>query len=382
MLNAKTQESFDFVRFRQQLHRNPELSALEINTNALIIKQLREFGFEKIYTGFSMYSILVEIDGKNAGPTVLFRCDMDALPIQEENDFEYRSSIPNVSHKCGHDGHSTIMLRFAEKLVQNPPAKGKVLLFFQSAEEIGAGAKAALESGFLDQFKIDYAFALHNIPGFELGKVLVKKGLFTPCVESGVFNLKGKTSHAAEPQKSINPALAIAEIINYFESIVEFDKNHTDYFIASPIHIEMGEKAYGTTAGNASIGYTFRTWKNDDFDYKKAQIIEKVNAIALKYQLELNINWLESFSANFNDEMAYEIIKKSAQKENFELIELEKPFEFGEDFGLFTKKYKGAMFGLGAGINLAPLHSATYDFPDELIEIGAAVFMNIVAEIA
>jgi amidohydrolase len=273
------------------------------------------------------------------------------------------------------------MFRFAQKLMEIPLKKGKILLFFQSAEEIGAGAKAAIESGIFKQFPIDYAFAFHNFPGFPMGEIIVKKGLFTPCVESGIFELIGKTSHAAEPSKGINPALAIAEIIQYFDSLNNPDKTSTNFFVATPIHIEMGEKAYGTSAGKATIGYTFRNWENEKFDAMKAKIIQKVDEVSNKYKLEFSANWIESFNANNNNATAYNEVKIAAKTQKFDLLDLEKPFEFGEDFGLFTKKYKGAMFGIGSGINQAPLHSSKFDFPDELLEIGSSMFYQMSKQI-
>lgn len=369
------------LEFRHHIHANPELSTLEKNTSEFIVSELRKIGISKIHHGFSMYSVLVEIDGTEVGPTILFRCELDALPIQEENNFAYHSTIDGISHKCGHDGHAASMFRFAQKLIESPLKKGKILLFFQSAEEIGAGAKAAIESGIFTQFNIDFVFAYHNFPGFPMGAIMVKEGLFTPCVESGVFELKGKTSHAAEPLKGINPALAIAEIIVYLNSLNKQDKATDNFFVATPIHIEMGEKAYGTSAGKATIGYTFRTWKNERFDAMKLQIENKVAEITKKHQLELTSNWIETFNANENSTEAYKQIKNAAKASNFEIIELEKPFEFGEDFGLFTKKYKGAMFGIGSGINQAPLHNSTFDFPDELIDIASSMFYQIAMQV-
>lgn len=370
------------TEFRQHIHANPELSAVEKNTSEYIVSELTKLGIKKIYQGFSMYSILVEIDGNEAGPTILFRCELDALPIQEQNDLAYRSTKKSISHKCGHDGHAATMFRFAQKLIEKPLKKGKTLLFFQSAEETGAGAKAAIESGIFNQFEIDYAFAYHNFPSFPMGEIIAKNGLFTPCVESGVFELIGQTSHAAEPLKGLNPALAIAEILQYFDSLNNPDKASSDFFVATPIHVEMGEKAYGTSAGKATIGYTFRTWENEKFDAIKDKIIQKVGDVSKKYKLEFSSKWLETFNANNNNETAYTEMKIAAKKQKFEILDLEKPFEFGEDFGLFTKKYKGAMFGIGSGINQPPLHSPTFDFPDELLEIGSAMFYQIAEQIS
>lgn len=367
----------NIIDFRKYIHANPELSGFEKNTSEYVINTLKKLGITSIHQGFSMHSFIAEINGKEAGSTILFRCELDALPIQEENDLPYRSIHEGISHKCGHDGHMATMLRFAQKLIENPILKGKILLFFQSAEETGAGARGAIESEIFDQFAIDYAFALHNMPSFPMGSILAKEHLFTPCVESGIFELIGRTSHASEPQKGVNPALAIAEMIQYFDTLIDTDKLSESYFLSTPIHIDMGEKAYGTSAGRATVSYTFRTWENDKFDIMKDQIVHNITQIAQKYELGLTTKWVETFNANTNHPEAYQQIKKAATLLNLDIIDLENPFEIGEDFGLFTKKYKGAMFGIGSGINQPPLHNAEFDFPDELIEIGSDMFYQI-----
>lgn len=367
----------NFINFRKHLHANPELSGFEKKTSEYVIDELKKLGLTTIHQGFSMYSFVAEINGKELGSTLLFRCELDALPIQEISNLPHCSIHEGISHKCGHDGHIAIMLKFAQKLIGNPILRGKILLFFQSAEETGAGAKGAIGSGFFNQFSIDYAFALHNMPGFPMSAILAKENQFTPCVESCVFELFGKTSHASEPQKGINPALAIAEMIHYFDSLIDTDKSSESYFLCTPIHVDMGEKAYGTSAGKAVVGYTFRTWENNKFDNMKVKIEQNVFQIAQKYKLSLITNWVETFNANNNHPEAYQHIKKAASSLNLNIIELEKPFEIGEDFGLFTKKYKGAMFGLGSGINQPPLHNADFDFPDELIDVGSLMFSQI-----
>lgn len=363
---------------RHQLHAHPELSGQEAWTSAFIVEQLRKIGVSKIHTGFSQHSILAEIDGQNEDKTLLFRCELDALPIQEVNTFDHRSTINGVSHKCGHDGHSATMLAFAQKLLQNPLKNGKILLFFQSAEETGAGAKAAIESGIFKQFSIDYAFAYHNLPSFPLGAVLCKTGIFTPSVESFCVTFSGKNCHASQPANGINPANAIADFIQFMYTFHQPDKAQIDYFVVTPIHINMGEKAYGTSAGHAEVGYTIRTWDSRVLEQHKQLIKEKIAEICQKERLSFNITWFEAFNANNNHPLAFEHIKKATADKGLAFMEIKQPFDFGEDFGLFTDTYKGAMFGIGSGKNCPALHTVDYDFPDDLIEIGSDVFMGLV----
>ncbi len=365
------------IHLRHQLHAHPELSGQEAWTSAFVVEQLQKMGVKKIHTGFAQHSVLAEIDGKKAGKTLLFRCELDALPIQEANDFAYRSTKTGVSHKCGHDGHNATLLAFAQKLMQQPPESGKILLFFQSAEETGEGAKAAIESGIFEQFSIDFAYAYHNIPSRPLGAILCKQHIFTPSVESFCVTLEGKNCHASEPANGINPANAVAQIIQFMASFHQADKAHADYFVVTPIHIQMGKKDYGISAGYAEVGYTIRTMESRVLEQYKQKIEKKIEEICQKEQLAPHISWFQSFKANNNDTAAFEQIRLSAAQNGFPFIEMTQPFDFGEDFGLFTDTYKGAMFGIGSGENCPALHTVDYDFPDVLIEIGSALFMGL-----
>ncbi|MBL7817072.1 MAG: amidohydrolase [Saprospiraceae bacterium] len=369
------------IQLRHQIHAHPELSGQESWTSAFIVEQLKKLGVTKIHTGFSQYSIVAEIDGQKAGKTLLFRCEIDALPIQETNTFAHRSTITGISHKCGHDGHTATMLAFAEKLIQYPLSNGKVLLLFQSAEETGAGAKAAIESGFFKQFSIDYAFAYHNLPSFPLGSVLCKEGIFTPSVESFCVELLGKPCHASQPANGINPADTVAQFIQFMAQFHQPDKAKADYFVVTLIHVHMGEKAYGTSASHAEIGYTIRTWESSILEHYKEKITAFIEEICQKERLEHHISWFESFKSNNNHPNAFANIKAVSAKKDIAFIEIEQPFDFGEDFGLFTDTYKGAMFGIGSGEDCPALHTIDYDFPDELIEIGSDVFMELVHEL-
>jgi amidohydrolase len=362
---------------RHQLHAHPELSGQESWTAAFIVTQLQQMGITKIYTQFAQHSVLAEIEGQNKGKTILFRCELDALPIQEVNLFEYRSVKSGVSHKCGHDGHCATMLAFAQKLMDQPITQGKILLFFQSAEEIGAGARIAIESKIFDAFSIDFVFAYHNLPSFPLGSVICKKGVFTPSVESFSVKFMGKSCHASVPEYGVCPATAIAALIQNMNQWHQPDKTKPHYFVATPIHIQMGERAYGTMAGFGEVGYTIRTWESRILYLYKQQIIQTIHTICTKEGLTFEISWFESFQSNTNDVAAFEQIKLASIHNQLSFIEIAQPLDFGEDFGLFTNIYKGAMFGLGSGENCPALHSSDYDFPDELIDIGGNLFYAI-----
>lgn len=367
-----------FYQIRRELHQHPELSGHEARTARFVEDKLQAFHPTKVIRHVGGHGLLVEYFFSEDGPTVLFRADMDAVAVQEPDDIPHHSQTPGVAHKCGHDGHTTILLRFARMLSERPLPKGRVLLLFQPAEENGSGSKAVLDTKVLDYYKIDKAFALHNIPAYPASAVLCKEDSFTCAVVSVSITLTGKTSHAAEPQKGISPIPATLNIVDELLRWNNTDIQSDDYFLSTIVEIHVGEEAYGVSAGNSVIRATLRA-KTDKLLHQHAQQLKELVATECKRtpDLQHEMEWLEPFSANENDPQSVGMIKNAALRNNLPYIELQTPFSWGEDFGLFTQQYKGAIFGLGSGENCAPLHSPQYDFPDEVIETGATLFYTI-----
>ena len=367
-----------FYQIRRELHQHPELSGHEARTARFVEDKLQAFHPTKVIRHVGGHGLLVEYFFSEDGPTVLFRADMDAVAVQEPDDIPHHSQTPGVAHKCGHDGHTTILLRFARMLSERPLPKGRVLLLFQPAEENGSGSKAVLDTKVLDYYKIDKAFALHNIPGYPASAVLCKEDSFTCAVVSVSITLTGKTSHAAEPQKGISPIPATLNIVDELLRWNNTDIQSDDYFLSTIVEIHVGEEAYGVSAGNSVIRATLRA-KTDKLLHQHAQQLKELVATECKRtpDLQHEMECLEPFSANENDPQSVGMIKNAALRNNLPYIELQTPFSWGEDFGLFMQQYKGAIFGLGSGENCAPLHSPQYDFPDEVIETGATLTRSL-----
>lgn len=252
----------ELKQLRRELHQYPEVSGNEINTAIRIQNFLNKYSPTQILTNVGGTGILAIYEGKESGKTIVFRCELDALPIQEINTFNHKSVTENVSHKCGHDGHMAILCGFAKFLSENPLQKGKVVLLFQPAEENGKGAKAIYETKILEKIQPDYVYALHNLPGYPLHQLVVKNNTFTCAVNSIIIKLLGKTSHAGEPEKGHNPAMAISEIIKAFSEINQTDIYRENYCLITPVHITMGEKAYGISAGYGELDFTVRSDQN------------------------------------------------------------------------------------------------------------------------
>ncbi len=266
-------------------------------------------------------------------------------------------------------------------LSKTPLSSGKITLLFQPAEETGAGARAMLADKRLKDFKFDYAFALHNLPGFPLHEIVVKENSFTPAVTSLIIELEGAPAHAAEPEKGTNPSLAIAAILQDVLALQNNDVSSNSLFVITPVYINAGEKAYGISASKGEIHFTMRCWQQKMLEEYKAKIEEIASDIAENEQLKIHCRYVESFAANENNSAAVNLVRKAAIEKNLNLTELEFGMKWGEDFGLFTQKYAGAMFGIGSGVNCKALHNDNYDFPDEIIESAIKIFECIAEEL-
>lgn len=360
---------------RQYLHAHPELSAKELKTHHYLLDKLSSLSTDGIVSIET--AIIVIFNGKEAGKNVLLRGDFDALPIEETNEFSHRSMVKGVSHKCGHDGHATIQLGLARHYANNRPEKGNVYLLFQPGEEIGWGAKVVVDSGELEKLNIDHVFAMHNLPGFPMHEVLCKAGSFSSSVVTLVAYFKGYTAHAAEPWNGRNPAKAMSEYMLKALTYNKEDKANKQYVTVTPAHMEMGEVAYGTSAGEGSVHITIRADSNERMADVIKEIKEHASVIASSEELSVRFEELEPFEANQNDEFAVEHIRKAAQQVGLEYQELDVPFRWGEDFGLITTLYPGAMFGIGSGEDCKPLHHPAYDYPDEITPTTIKMFVAI-----
>lgn len=365
---------------RQTLHAHPEVSEHEFETQKRILSFLEDETNAKC-TKVGKTGVLATYASQEPGPTVMIRGDIDALPITEINDFEHKSTVEGVSHKCGHDGHTTILLGLAKVLSDVPISKGKVLLLFQPAEENGMGAQAVLDDPSFSTENIDFVFALHNLPGYAKHEIVVKEQEFTGNVKSIILKLTGKTAHAAEPEQGINPGKAISEILEFAETITHNKPEEANFFLMTAVYATLGDLAYGISAGYGETHFTIRSWDTELMAKQSEKIVAFMNETCSKHNLVADISWTQVFHANVNHPEAVTFIRKAANKHNFKLIEREYPFRWGEDFGLFTQKYKGAMFGLGAGKLTPALHNPDYDYPDEITPTGIQLFHQIIQEI-
>jgi amidohydrolase len=350
-------------------------------TSKAIIDFIAPTNPSEIVGGLGGHGVAFIYNGSSAGPTVLLRADMDALPIQESNSFSHKSTVKGIAHLCGHDGHSAILAGVAHSLNQVSISKGRLVLLFQPAEETGQGAAAVIANPKFKHIKPDYTFALHNLPGFKKGSIFLRNSTFASASTGLIANIKGLSSHAAHPEDGNNPDRALAKMILGLNHIADKKEAFHDFTLLTVIHAKLGEIAFGTTPGNATLMATLRTYLDKDMSTLKQMVEDHISTTCKEHNLQHSIKYVEEFPATINSNECVDIIKTAAAELGLNHQFLKNPFRWSEDFGHFTQISKAALFGIGSGINHPQLHNEDYDFPDEIISPSVNVFTQIIEKL-
>ena len=366
------------IELRHILHAHPELSGEESLTNKIINEWVKQTQPDLLIEKIGGYGLAAVYQGKEPGKRVLIRGDIDALHIPEPNKMSYRSQNPGVSHKCGHDGHTTILCGLAQWLGEQRPDQGEVVLLFQPAEETGQGAKAILEDPLFEKIRPDVAYGLHNLPGYEKGKVMVRQG----CFAAASFGLKlcfdGRTAHASQPETGHSPSELLALLIHHLEKKREQLKDVKPLTTFVITHAILGEETFGVAPGHAEIWLTLRSYDNHNLEVMATQIIEMCRAKAKDYLFEFSFSEHEAFAATNSDSNCVKTIEQAAKNLELELGHLDEPFRWSEDFGRFGSICPIGFFGIGSGLEQPALHNPEFDFPDDILEVGMGMFWEII----
>lgn len=369
-------------QLRHSLHQAPELSGTETHTAATVAAVLSTYGPDELYTEIAGCGVLARFAGSRPGPRVMLRCELDAVPIQETNEFEYRSMHDGVSHKCGHDGHMAILLETARRLCEQRPESGEVMLLFQPAEETGVGAAAVRNDPVFQEFQPDYVFALHNIPGYALGTVVVREHAMCCASRGLIICMEGQTAHAAEPECGVSPTTTVVELIDFFQEIqARYAKPGDEVVLLTLVGASIGNRTFGNTPKHAEIFVTLRSEDNATLDSIDEEVRARARELCEQRGIACRFEVDDSFPATRNAPEAVEFIRQACKINAVECIEPPQPIRWSEDFGHFTELATGALFALGAGEDHANLHESHYDFPDELIDRGADMFLAIIEQV-
>ena len=371
----------ELTSFRRELHRKPELSGEEAETAKTISGALTELAPDHLLSGLGGHGVAAVYDSGRDGPTVLFRAELDALPIEEASGAEWSSEISGKAHLCGHDGHMTMLLALARLLSRKRPQAGRCVLMFQPAEEDGSGARAVVADPKFGTIRPDWAFAIHNEPGLPFGYVGIRPGLIN-CASRGLaISLKGRTSHAAEPELASSPVAALPEMLSALVDLGGGGELDDTFRLSTITHINVGEATFGITPGDARIFVTLRASRDEAVTELQHTAETLISRLSDEHGLTCDFEFHDDFAASMNDPEAVIVACRAMQDLGIPFGEKGVPMRASEDFGAFGWGAKAAMLCLGPGEQHVALHQPEYDFPDDLIPVGARIFERILRDL-
>jgi amidohydrolase len=379
MIERIAQMHDDLTNWRRDIHAHPELGFEEQRTSDLVAAKLAEFGCE-VHRGIGKTGIVGMLRAGNSPRSVGLRADMDALPIQEANDFDYRSRHDGRMHACGHDGHTTMLLGAARYLAETRNFDGTVNFIFQPAEEGLGGAKAMVNEGLFDRFPCDAVFGMHNAPGLAVGKFTIRTG---PMMAGGAFfdiTVLGRGAHGARPEAGVDPVVAASHIAAALQTIVSRNLRPVDAAVVSVTRFHAGE-AYNVIPENAVIGGTVRAFENETFSLIEDKMRRIANGVASGFGAAAELDFRNLFPPLINDageaafiaEAAAEIVGAGNVERNAGLVMA------SEDFSQMLNQRPGAYIRIGNGdaAGTCQVHNPGYDFNDAALPIGASLFARV-----
>ena len=375
----------DFVpemnEWRHYIHENPEIAYEEHNTSDFIAAKLTEFNIE-VQRGLGGTGIVGVIHGKDNGASkksLGIRADIDALPMTEKTNLSYSSKNDGKMHACGHDGHTTMLLGAAKYLAETKNFLGTVYCIFQPAEEGGnAGAKSMIKDGLFSKFNIDSVWGIHNWPGVPVGQAVIHEGFAMAGGDIIVITIEGKGGHAAQPQFSNDPMVSAGLTITALQSCISRQLNPFDQSVLSLTKIEGGS-AFNVIPDKVTIGGTLRSTNTDTRNDMLEKIKHAAQGACSVNNCSVNIEIRPGYPSTINDKKSA-IFASSVFENSFGMNSLnkeEKPTMTSEDFSYMLQEKPGAYIWLGAGEKSEKLHSAHYDFNDELLPIGAEYWASL-----
>lgn len=370
----------DVIKNRRAIHRYPELALQEYKTSELIIKKLKKLGLE-VEANVDKTGVVALLRGDIPGKTVALRADMDALPILEETDYEFKSVNKDIMHACGHDAHVAGLLGAAEILSHlTQYIKGNVKFIFQPSEESNlGGAKVMIEAGVLENPKVAAVIGLHVDPSFLAGEIGYREGAFFATGGGFEIKIKGRGGHGAEPHKSIDAILIAVEIIQAFQTISSSRLDPMEPFVLTVGTIAGGSKA-NIIADTVTFGGTFRCFKSEIASKALEQMERIVENITKAYFASYEFEHEIGGAPLYNDPYVTKIAKKSAVEivsEN-NVRHVSKVL-LGEDFAYYSHLVPSTFLMLGVGYKNKenyPLHHPKFHLDEKALRIGAALLAN------
>ncbi|MBT6141780.1 MAG: amidohydrolase [Gammaproteobacteria bacterium] len=375
----------DMVTWRHHIHKHPELSFKEDLTSDYIAAVLEANDIE-MHRGLAVTGIVATIHGKKEGRVIGLRADMDALPIQEKNDFSHKSVHDGKMHACGHDGHSTMLLGAAVHLKENNNFSGTVHFIFQPAEEGGGGGRVMVEEGIFEKFPCEAVYGMHNWPGMAEGQFAVHDTAVMAANETLKISIKGKGGHAAMPDQCVDPVVIGAQIITALQSVVSRNVAPLDSAVVSITMLDAGFVS-NVIPNDMNLTGSLRYFSTNVGNEVKAKIKKIVEGISHSMGATATFSSTPNYPATVNTPKHAELCANAAAEVvgSSNVLRNEKPSMGSEDFSFLLNASEGAYIWIGNG--LVPedgpeggcmLHNTEYDFNDEILPLGSSYWVQLV----
>ena len=366
--------------WRHHLHAYPEYAFEEVKTSEYVANILVGMGLE-VHKGIGKTGVVAILKNGDSKKSIALRADMDCIILNEVNDLPYRSKNEGRMHACGHDGHTATLLGAARLLSERRNFNGTVVFVFQPAEEPGKGAPAMIADGLFERFPVDEIYGLHNSPIHPEGTFHTRAGGFMASEDNFVIQIKGKGGHAASPHLVIDPLVIAAEIILALQTIVSrnVDPLHQAVISCTELHTDGARNAIPS---NVTIKGDTRSNTPEIQKIIETRMKSVVENICKMHGAECQFQYTYEFTPTVNWEScvkaAVEAAKLVAGEENVNGNCM--AIMVAEDFGAYTQKIPGCFLSLGArkGDKVVPLHNALYDYNDDILEIGAEFFAELI----
>lgn len=360
----------------EHLHRNPELSAKEAETERYIADLLRSWGYE-VETGVGGHGVVASMTVGESGKAIGLRADTDALPIQEDNDLPYKSTVDGAAHLCGHDGHTTMLLAAGKYLAETKNFNGTVRLIFQPAEETMEGGPAMIRDGLFERFPVDAVFGMHNMPGLELGKIYFADGDVMAAVDNWEIVLTGKGGHGSMPELSIDPVVAGASLVMALQTVVARNVSPHNSAVVT-VGAFLSGNAGNVIAQTATLRLSIRTKTASDREMVLDRIRTLTRTQAEGYGCTYEIREGVPGAVLTNDEeetrRAYEIARAAFGEDD--VVYPGPTFLGSEDFAFMLQEKKGTYCFIGNG-DTPMVHHPKYILNRDILPRGAAYWVAL-----
>lgn len=369
--------------WRRDFHAHPELAFEEERTSALVAERLESFGVE-VSRGLAKTGVVGKLTMGTGNRAIALRADMDALPMEESNDFDHASTSPGKMHGCGHDGHTTMLLGAAKYLAETRDFDGTVYFVFQPAEEAEAGAKVMVEEGLFEKFPVEAIYGMHNWPGMPVGEFAVASGPMMAAFDIFDLVIRGKGSHGAMPHQGVDSIVVASQVVSALQTITSRNIDPIDSLVVSVTQFHGGD-AYNVIPDEVVLRGTVRSFSEEVRDGVEPAMKRIADGVCAAYGATAELRYEKRYPATVNTVDETELAADAAREivGDDAINRSPVPSMGSEDFAYMLRERPGCYVwvGNGSGEGGCMLHNPGYDFNDEIIPLGVSYWATLVEQI-